>query len=306
MKKFLAILVIMALVAPAMADVTITTDNANPGEVVITLDAGSDGIVGIGLEVDVTGGGECTAAVVSSFFDIFIDSAFDLGVGYDYPGTGTENGIPTAEQGAPGEMPLPASVFSICAGGLDDDGIGAGTEEAPTTAVITLTGTPDAPVEIDADTLRGGIVGYNGALTITTTLPINTTFGAAGSTECVKNDAPFYAEWVGAGKNWDSPDCWCYERQCRGDTDGTKVGLYWVQATDLGIFASAYSKGDAKLDQTKICADLDHQKVGLYRCQADDLVIFAEYYSKGQAKVPGCPLDWDGDLDDDYNGWIAP
>ena len=325
MKKFLAILVVMALVAPAMADVTITTDNANPGEVVITLDAGSDGIVGIGLEVDVTGGGTCTDAsfAVDSFFDIFIDSAYDLGVGYDYPGTGPANGIPTAEQGAPGEMPLPASIFSISAGGLDDDGIGGGTEEAPTTAVITLTGTPDAPVEIDADTLRGGIVGYNGVLAIATTLPINTTFGA-GSTDCVKSDAPFYADWLGSETNaawqWNKPDCWCYEFNCRGDSDGIKGlgGLFRIDSVDLGALADAFNVGDKKLTQTLICADFDHIKGtgGLFRVDSDDLGILATWFNIGDKKLPACSLDWEdldgpdgpgvGDGDDDYNGWIVP
>ena len=61
--------------------------------------------------------------------------------------------------------------------------------------------------------------------------------------DCVKITAPFYAEWVGAGKNWNRPECWCYERQCRGDTDGLKQGLLWVSDNDLTTFAAAFGLG---------------------------------------------------------------
>ena len=131
-------------------------------------------------------------------------------------------------------------------------------------------------------------------------------FELTTASECVKSDAPFYAEWVGAGKPWARPNCWCFQRQCRGDVDGYKVGLFRVQASDLSIFASAFNKADLKLTQTSICADLDHKKVGLFRCQADDLSTFAAYFNKADLKVPPCPIDWDGDSDDDYNFWTTP
>ena len=123
--------------------------------------------------------------------------------------------------------------------------------------------------------------------------------------DCIKSDAPFYADWVGAGKSWHKPCCWCCEYQCRGDIDCKKVGLFRAQTSDLVVFAAAFSKGDLKLDQTTICADLDHKKVGLFRVQTDDLAIFAEYFSKGDKKVSPCPMDWDGDGDDDYNFWAT-
>ena len=123
-------------------------------------------------------------------------------------------------------------------------------------------------------------------------------------TECVKSDAPFYTEWVGAGKNWDKPDCWCYEYNCRGDADGVKIGLFRINSTDLGLFADAYNKGDLKMDPVRICSDFDHIKVGLFRVNSADLGIFATNYNKGDLKVAPCPLDWDGDTDDDYNFWL--
>ena len=168
------------------------------------------------------------------------------------------------------------------------------------------------------DIARGGIVMEGGGDPCSVTLT-GTTMDWAG--DCVKSDAPFYAEWVGAGKNWEKPDCWCYERHCRGDADGIKTGMYWVSTNDLTIFASGFNKGDLKLNQANICADLDHKKVGMYRCQTGDLTIFAAYFNKGPLKVPACPMDWEAtyaypltspptpgtpDGDDDYNFWLVP
>jgi hypothetical protein len=124
--------------------------------------------------------------------------------------------------------------------------------------------------------------------------------------ECVKPDAPFYSEWVGAGMNWAYPKCWCYERNCRGDADGIKSGIAYVNTPDLTQFVAAFGKADLKLDQTLICADFDHIKSGVARVNTPDLTTFVAYFSKPDFKVPVCPMDWDGDLDDDYNFWVTP
>ncbi len=44
-----------------------------------------------------------------------------------------------------------------------------------------------------------------------------------------------------------------------------KQTIFWVSNNDLTIFASAYSKGPAMMDNTKICADLDHMKQTIFR-----------------------------------------
>jgi hypothetical protein len=115
--------------------------------------------------------------------------------------------------------------------------------------------------------------------------------------------APFYAEWVGAGKNWNKPDCWCYQRNCRGDYDSVKQGTAWVSTFDLGGLIAAYGKADFKMDQTLICADFDHKKQGTARVSTNDLGILIQYYGKADFKNPVCPTDWDGISGDDYNFW---
>jgi len=122
-------------------------------------------------------------------------------------------------------------------------------------------------------------------------------------TECVNSAAPFYTAWVGAGKPWSRPACWCCQRNCRGDADCLRqLNLYWVYTADLTIFRSAYALTDAQLNQVKICADFNHLKqLNLYRVYTMDLAILRTYY--GRAVVPVCPMDWDGDGDNDYNFW---
>jgi hypothetical protein len=107
------------------------------------------------------------------------------------------------------------------------------------------------------------------------------------NTECYKTTGPDYAAWTQFGR----PSCWCFQRQCRGDAEGTKVGVQWVQALDLNIFAAAYGKNVTLLAQVAngICADFDHTKVGVQRVQALDLTPFATYYGKNQTIVTVCP-----------------
>jgi hypothetical protein len=163
------------------------------------------------------------------------------------------------------------------------------------------------------DGLRGGIVDYDGTQVITSGLPVTVTI-PGGTPECVKGTASFYDEWLGqsgtlgTGAGWDKPDCWCYMRQCSADADGLKPGLYYVDNDDLAIFVAAFSKGDKKLDNTKICADFDHNKPGLYRVDNDDLAIFVANFSKGDLKVKPCDNNQDGvlEVDDDYNFWTTP
>ncbi len=191
MKKLIVSMLVAALCVPAMAGVTATTEVTAPGELTITLTA--DGtetteLVGVAIEVDSDVPVQ-TCAITESFFDVFVDSAFSAGSGYT-----VGDGVPTASQDAPGELALPATSFSVSVAGLDDDGIGEGTEEAPLTCTIVLTVTETANITLGVDTLRGGAVSYAGAETITglpTTVLVET-----------------------------GPACWAFPCQTSGDYNG--------------------------------------------------------------------------------------
>ncbi|PKL47085.1 MAG: hypothetical protein CVV39_06330 [Planctomycetes bacterium HGW-Planctomycetes-1] len=110
--------------------------------------------------------------------------------------------------------------------------------------------------------------------------------------ECYKTSSLSYAAWVTFGR----PSCWCFQRQCRGDADGIKSGLYWVYTNDLNVLKAAYQKNDTTLQTIEvggvkgICADFDHTKSGLYRVYTSDLNILKTYYQKGQTTVTICDV----------------
>lgn len=118
---------------------------------------------------------------------------------------------------------------------------------------------------------------------------------------CLSSNAPEYNDWV----NWGEPDCWCYKRQCRGDSDGTKIGL-WVYTSDLNLLKSSYGKTDTQLRgiSNGICADFDHAKTG-FRVYTSDLNILKSYCGKAETSVPCCDANKDCTLDagDKYNFW---
>jgi hypothetical protein len=129
----------------------------------------------------------------------------------------------------------------------------------------------------------------------------------AFAAECVNSGAPFYngsapwASWIGLG----SPKCWCYEYNCRGDIDGKVLGPYRVATADLTVFKAAYFQADLSSVPNGECADNDRKLLGPYLVATADLTTFkANYFQPG---VSPCPLDFDGDTDDDYNFWeVAP
>ncbi len=119
---------------------------------------------------------------------------------------------------------------------------------------------------------------------------------------------------------WGEPNCWCFKRQCRGDTNGKKAGLYWVSTADLNLFRSSLSQDDACLATIAwsgvpgICADLNHKKAGLYRVTATDLNIFRTFLSIDEGNVPCCDYNAPGtapdcnlrdvnDPNEKYNFW---
>ena len=134
-------------------------------------------------------------------------------------------------------------------------------------------------------------------------------------TECVKNTASFYADWLAFG----SPDCWCYAAQCLGDANGKSegnaiTGIKKVFNLDLTLFLSGYGvkeapKGPGILSVPNgICADFDHNKegnaiTGIKRVFNLDLTQFlASYGVKEPSKGPGI-----GDCSGpDYNFFITP
>jgi hypothetical protein len=130
---------------------------------------------------------------------------------------------------------------------------------------------------------------YN--VTVTARLVSNTSISTTSApialtTEPVKSTATFYLAWT----QWNRPNCWAFQRNCRGDIDGIISGPFWVAIPDLNVFKAAFSKDDATLATVTngICADFDRIKSGPFRVAIPDLTTFKAYFSKPVASVPVC------------------
>jgi hypothetical protein len=107
--------------------------------------------------------------------------------------------------------------------------------------------------------------------------------------ECLARTDPGYATWLDFGM----PDCWCYRKQCRGDTNGTMEMGRPVSGADLTLFKSAFNVPYATLKTTNpggICADLNHTSEMGRPVSGADLTIFKQYFNDPDATVPECPM----------------
>ncbi len=289
MKKTLAMLLVLALVAPAMA-VTFTASDAGSGVLKIDYTLASGEVLrGLALKLTRTSGDGVVAAggdVVVTPFNTFIDYAFS-NAGYNIG-----DGHPVANPAAAGVATLPASAFSISVGFLDQAGAQAGIA-ANGSITVKLTGTATTCFDIELDTLRGGVVGDN-VVAPAAGWKINQCVVMGG---CFDPSSPKYNEWVSVGK----PDCWCIEnnpRQCKGDADGLSQGKqnYWVSTNDLNVLLAAWNKTFAQIQGQKygtvdlICADFDHAAQGkqLYRVSTNDLNILLANWNQSNGPAATC------------------
>ena len=288
MSKTAILLTVFILSIPCAATTVTFTDT---GGGVITWSSDGAGIVAMALDVDMTPG-QVDSVAVDSFFDIFMDAAYDeeAGDGYSY-GEGT----PIADQDAAGQLVLPQTNFCISMGGLG--GESEPLDPAPTSGTITFTGTGAGTLNENA--LRGGVIDENGDRVITNLPTPGPLFLCCD--DCMVDagidvsDPALYAEFIAAG----SPKCWCYPTQCQGDTDGyteggAALGFYHVGSVDIGVLAGAWrvtepTKGPGITTVTistvngpvkGACADFDHAleggaALGFYRVGSLDIGILA-------------------------------
>ena len=300
MRKFSLIVAVLLFAAPAWATVHITC--SCDGDVVTvsyTVDSEPNKVRAFALDITV-GSGTITAVddSVSSWYTIYpgsiviedgvvTDDGNAVADPCDHPDTqgGVGTGGITVEMGA-----LYSPPTDPCGPPLSGDLLTFTVSETPTTVTIT---------ENDA---RGGVV-----MTDPTVDPDVNAPGCecGGAVDCLigGNAGPLeYSDW--ANPMWGKPACWCYCRQCRGDTDGTKTGPFYVAIPDLTLFAAAYGKMDPQLVliPNGICADLDHKKTGPFRVAIPDLTIFSAYYGKMVApKCDAAPI-----ITGPYNFWCNP
>lgn len=244
MKKTLAMLLVLALVAPAMA-VTFTASDAGSGVLKIDYALSSGEVLrGMALKLTRTSGDATVAAgadVTVAPFNTFIDYAFSNPTGYD-----VGVGHPVANAAAAGVAALPASTFSISVGYLDTTGAQAGIA-ANGSISVKLAGTGSSCFDIELDTLRGGVVGDN-VVAPAAGWKINqcVVIGVSCKDKFTGTELTDYNAYVAAGKD---PSCWCWKYQCRGDADNaTETALkYRVYNNDIALVVANWKAKDAAL-----------------------------------------------------------
>ena len=113
-------------------------------------------------------------------------------------------------------------------------------------------------------------------------------------TGCLKSTDTAYNYWVFLGR----PNCFCFRRHCRGDSNGSMTANKPVLASDFTTFVSGYNlkytqmigKVDGNLVPS-ICADRNHLATANKPVLASDFTIFQTYYNlKITQGVPECPM----------------
>jgi hypothetical protein len=118
-------------------------------------------------------------------------------------------------------------------------------------------------------------------------------------------DGSLYTNWIARGR----PACWAYPRQCRGDGDGKKQGLYWVASSDLNIWKSAQNKVETLIPPIPggICGDFNHSKQGLYWVASSDLSVWKSFQNKVETLVSICGnIPSLPSADPNYHYWCLP
>jgi len=168
---------------------------------------------------------------------------------------------------------------------------------------VTMSGLPGNPI---TDSAGNYTVVCTGSGTCTPTdpngqwtfVPASFSYSAAmtqnvtgTALECLNKLDTGYTKWV----SYNKPDCWCYQKQCRGDADGAKTLSKPVASPDLTIFkagvgqTAAYVKTLVVSGKPGICADFDRKDTLSKPIASPDLTIFKSYVGVADTSVPQCP-----------------
>jgi hypothetical protein len=291
MKKFLAVCVVLALVAPAMAAVDFEVVDNGDGTATIQMNTGGDVVRGIALKVVCTGGAKLVdkSFTANAEFNTFIDYFAEVGVG-GVSGTPNQQGDPFSLTGATaGRASVDDPTFGISMGVLDENGAQAGYSSTTLENLITINvGAGNICVDLEAD-YRGGIVGD---VALTTDLPICKDI----TDECITSGHTDYTDWVAVGK----PDSWCWTRQCHGDGNNDQEifgrgTLVWVGYDDLAILIGGFRKLDTE-PEYDLRADFNRRsevfgRGTLVRVGYDDLSVLLYHFRDNHGVPPADCLD---------------
>jgi hypothetical protein len=289
MKKMIFALAVLMITAPVWAAVTVSCTDEGGGVCAVRFDAtGEEPNLVRAFALDITLDNDAKIIAV----DDSVNADY-----YIYPGSIVITGGVVSSYGSAkadpnlyaGTLGLEPNSMTIEMGSLYAPATGIGSPNAPATSgeLLRFTVDKDCIVSIAENAARGGVV-MEDASSPTSNLPCVACCSIVVLVECMKDTHPAYGDW----DSWGKPDCWCYERQCRGDADGLKTGPFWVAIPDLNMLRAAINKPDLTLQgiPNGICCDFDMIKTGPFRVAIPDLNIMRLYINKPEAAVPSCDM----------------
>jgi hypothetical protein len=268
---------VLCMTAPAFAgDITFTASSSAAGQFTIGYVATDpcDVPVGIGIKVTLTGScdayveGEASVVSSSPDFDVHIDYASEDPCNYTI---GMGGQVPIADPCGAG-LPDPcADVISICMGRLDPCNLADPCVPNLVTISVGCSASAGAGctvgVDIEADGLRGGIVGAD----------FGTVFMVDGSLVCEAAAT--------------LPPCWTTATQCDGDFGPLPLGDGTANSTDFLALKASYLKDycnhwNGGAGPYHPCADANHDGF----VNSTDFLALKAYYLDVPTPPPGtCP-----------------
>lgn len=311
MRKLIFALVVLVFTLPALADVQIIVTDEGGGTASISYIADVN-VSGFALSVQVDAGNitDVTSEVVGESvtgnkgYGIF-PGTIDVNAN---TGLVDDNGTPVAsdlDPDNPGQVPGPNVVLEF--GALYVDG---NEPNFVSGKLCTITVDTDCNLCVTANALRGKIVTTAGVSVDSNPTQACATIIVAAE-ECLASGDPGYSYWKA---EFNSVSCWCYKKQCRGDSNGSLGFGKPVTIADLTNFKAAFGQtvlvlqtgvgGDLLKDTNgvyAICADYNHTKGFGKPVTIADLTIFKAYFGVADASVPQC--DAPPVITGPYNFW---
>lgn len=284
MRKLL-VLIVLAFVVPAMADVAMTVTDNGTDDGWFTISYVADG----GGELPRAFGIDITADSDANICDVNVSGCepFDI-----YMGTfGGEAG--TGSPVAPGDDPGAAGAMGSGAVTVEMGSLYVGGPNAPAYSgnLIKVRVNKSCNITLSGNSARAG---SGCILEDASEATMDYATSATSKAIAVTYGGPDYVEWHAVGK----PASWGTARQCHGDIDNAQEeiskGVYvWVGFDDIDLLLDGYALPDTDPNfAIWIAADLDHAEEeiakGVYaRVAFADIDILLKYYSEPDVNVPG-------------------
>ena len=278
MRKLL-VLIVLAFVVPAMADVamTVTDNGTDDGWFTISYVADGGGELPRAFGIDITADSNATICDVN----ISDCEPFDIYMGTFGGSAGTGSPVaPHDDPGAAGAMGTGAITVEM--GSLY---VGGPNAPAYSGNLIKVRVNKSCNITLSGNSARAG----SGCILEDASEATMNYTAATSKAVAVIYGGPDYGEW----HDMSEPACWGYASQCHGDHDNLEetygpMGMFSARVYDLDIDKVVAGYGEVYTgSEAWICADFDHAEetygpMGMFsaRVYDNDIAIVVKYYGE--------------------------